>query len=439
MRRAIRHGHRLGINELFLHRAALRVVDLMGDTYPELLERRALIEDITRQEEERFRRTLDRGLSIIAENAQWDVASDGKRLLPGATAFKLYDTYGIPPGLHRRHGRDAQAAVGRRGLRDRDGGAAHQSPAQSAFKGGGAKDAAWTAGDATRAVLERTGEAVFRGYDRTSLNTQLLALFDDARAEVPSLSAGHTGFALLRETPFYLEAGGQVSDVGTISAPRGTARVTGVVRAGQWPRAHAVEVTDGTLAARDLVTAEVSVDTRDATRRNHTATHLLHAALRQVLGAHVKQAGSLVAPDRLRFDFAHFSAVTREQWLEIEAIVNARILENITVTTEVKDTEAAIAAGAMALFGEKDGDKVRVVSVPGFSTELCGGTHVGATGEIGLFAIASESGVAAGVRRIDGATGAGRARPDPSGPRRRSSARCPACFDHRPWPARRSA
>ena len=265
----------------------------------------------------------------------------------------------------------------------------------------------------------------------------MLAVFDDSRAEVPSLAAGQTGFVALRETPFYLEAGGQVSDVGTITAPGGTARVTGVVRAGQWPRAHAVEVTEGALAARDLVTAEVSVETRDATRRNHTATHLLHAALRQVLGPHVKQAGSLVAPDRLRFDFAHFSAVTREQWLEIEAIVNARILENTAVTTEVKNTEEAIAAGAMALFGEKYGDTVRVVSVPGFSTELCGGTHVRATGDIGLFAIASESGVAAGVRRIEATTGAQSlrdfqaARDDARRARRRAQRRA--------GPARRSA
>jgi alanyl-tRNA synthetase len=222
---------------------------------------------------------------------------------------------------------------------------------------------------------------------------------------VPSLNAGQNGYVALTETPFYLEAGGQVSDVGTIAGPRGEARVTAIVRTGNWPRLHGVHVTSGELSRRDLVTADVSSALRDATRRNHTATHLLHAALRQVLGQHVKQAGSLVAPDRLRFDFVHVSAVTREQSLEIERIVNEQILRNTPVQTDVKNTQEAIAAGAMALFGEKYGDHVRVVSVPGFSLELCGGTHVRATGDIGLFAIVSEGGVAAGVRRIEAITG----------------------------------
>jgi len=222
---------------------------------------------------------------------------------------------------------------------------------------------------------------------------------------VPSLIAGQDGYVALTETPFYLEAGGQVSDAGTIAGPRGEARVTAIVRTGNWPRLHGVHVTSGELLRRDLVSAEVSAALRDATRRNHTATHLLHAALRQVLGQHVKQAGSLVAPDRLRFDFVHVSAVTREQLLEIERIVNEQILRNTAVQTDVKNTQEAIAAGAMALFGEKYGDHVRVVSVPGFSVELCGGTHVRATGDIGLFAIVSEGGVAAGVRRIEAITG----------------------------------
>jgi alanyl-tRNA synthetase len=403
MRRAMRHGKHLGFREPFIFSLVDTMVAEFGGAYPDLVTNRDSIARVIRSEEERFDAVLTDGLPRLEEVLDQAAAAGGT--VPGDAAFKLYDTFGIPRDF-------IEDLVEARKLRlDVDGFDAAMNAqrtkarAQSAFKGGAAKDAAWTASDATRAVLEETGEAVFRGYDRTSLDTQILALFDDARAEVPSLAAGRTGFAVLRETPFYLEAGGQVSDVGTISAPGGAARVTSVIRAGQWPRAHVVEVMHGTLTARDLVTADVSVDTRDATRRNHTATHLLHAALRQVLGSHVKQAGSLVAPDRLRFDFAHFSAVTREQWLEIEAIVNARILENITVTTEVKDTETAIAAGAMALFGEKYGDRVRVVSVPGFSTELCGGTHVRATGDIGLFAIASESGVAAGVRRIEATTG----------------------------------
>jgi alanyl-tRNA synthetase len=277
--------------------------------------------------------------------------------------------------------------------------------AKSAFKGVDAKDAAWTVSDAVGAELESTGDRAFRGYETTTVNAQILALFTRDRQEVQSLAAGQDGFVALAETPFYLEAGGQVSDVGTIAGPRGEARVNAVVRTGSWPRLHGVHVTQGELTRRDIVTADVTSALRDATRRNHTATHLLHAALRQVLGPHVKQAGSLVAPDRLRFDFVHVSAVTREQSLEIERIVNEQILRNTPVQTDVKNTQEAIAAGAMALFGEKYGDRVRVVSIPDFSVELCGGTHVRATGDIGLFVIVAEGGVAAGVRRIEAITG----------------------------------
>jgi alanyl-tRNA synthetase len=262
-----------------------------------------------------------------------------------------------------------------------------------------------TISDNVRAVLEATKDQAFRGYDSTTLNTQALLLFDADRNETAALGEGQDGFVVLAETPFYLEAGGQVSDVGALSGTWGEAAVTGVVRVGTWPRFHAVHVSKGTLKPRDFVDASVAVDVRDATRRNHTATHLLHAALRTVLGPHVKQAGSLVAPDRLRFDFVHFTAVTPEQLLEIERIVNEQVLKNTPVQTEVKNTQEAIAAGAMALFGEKYGDRVRVVSIPGFSTELCGGTHVRATGDIGLFVIVSEGGVAAGTRRIEAITG----------------------------------
>jgi alanyl-tRNA synthetase len=404
MRRAMRHGKHLGIAEPFLYSLVDTMVAEFGGAYPELVVNRDSIAKVIRSEEERFDAVLTDGLPKLEDVLDEAAAAGG--VVAGEAAFRLYDTFGIPRDFIEDMIETRKLTLDVDGFDAAMASQRSKARAQSAFKGGVAKDAAWTAGDATRAALDETGDAVFRGYDRTSLNTQVLGVFDEARSEVPSLAAGRTGFVMLRETPFYLEAGGQVSDVGTISAPGGTARVTGVVRAGQWPRAHAVEVTQGTLSARDLVTADVSADTRDATRRNHTATHLLHAALRQVLGAHVKQAGSLVAPDRLRFDFVHFSAVTREQWLEIEAIVNAKILDNTTVTTEVKNTEEAIAAGAMALFGEKYGDSVRVVSVPGFSTELCGGTHVRATGDIGLFAIVSESGVAAGVRRIEATTGA---------------------------------
>jgi alanyl-tRNA synthetase len=404
MRRAMRHGKRLGIAEPFLHTLVDTMVQEFGEAYPELKSGRDAAVRLIRSEEERFTAVLTEGLPRLEEVL--DRAAAGNRIVPGEAAFKLYDTYGLPRDF-------IEDTIENRGLTiDKDGferameAQRDKARAKSTFKGGAAPDAAaWSASDAVRQELERVGDDVFRGYDSTELNTQILAIFDGARQEVESLSAGQEGFVALAATPFYLEAGGQVSDDGTIVGPQGEAQVSALVRAGAWPRLHAVTVSSGTLERRDLVTAVVAGAVRDATRRNHTATHLLHAALRKVLGPHVKQAGSLVAPDRLRFDFVHFSAVTREQQLKLEQIVNDQILKNTAVQTEVKDTQEAIAAGAMALFGEKYGDKVRVVSIPGFSQELCGGTHVRATGDIGLFAIVSEGGVAAGVRRIEAITG----------------------------------
>jgi len=403
MRRAMRHGKQLGLQEPFLHTMVDTMVREFGDAYPELKTGRDILAQVIRTEEERFDAVLTSGLPRLEEIL--DKAAAGNGRVPGDAAFKLYDTHGVPRDFIEDMIETRKLRLDQEGFERAMEAQREKARAKSAFKGAGAKDATWTASDAVRTELESTGDKAFRGYETTKINTQISAIFNGERQEVPSLIAGQDGYVALTETPFYLEAGGQVSDAGTIAGPRGEARVTAVVRTGNWPRLHGVHVTSGELSRRDLVSAEVSAALRDATRRNHTATHLLHAALRQVLGQHVKQAGSLVAPDRLRFDFVHVSAVTREQLLEIERIVNEQILRNTAVQTDVKNTQEAIAAGAMALFGEKYGDHVRVVSVPGFSVELCGGTHVRATGDIGLFAIVSEGGVAAGVRRIEAITG----------------------------------
>jgi alanyl-tRNA synthetase len=402
MRRAMRHGKRLGMTQPFLHTLVDTLVGQFGGAYPELAAGRDAVVQVIRSEEERFDAVLTGGLPRLEDVLDRAAAAGG--IVPGDAAFRLYDTYGIPRDFIEDMVEDRKLTLDRDGFERAMEGQREKARAGSAFKGG-AREAAWQLDDDLRRELEAAGEQVFRGYDRTTVNTQVLALFDADRRGVERLTSGEHGFVALRETPFYVEAGGQVSDAGQIAGPLGTAAVTSVVRATGWPRLHGVDVVNGTLSARDLVTAEVTGAVRDATRRNHTATHLLHAALRQVLGPHVKQSGSLVAPDRLRFDFVHFSPITREQMLEIERIVNVEVLRNTPVHTEVKATQEAIAAGAMALFGEKYGDTVRVVSVPGFSTELCGGTHVSATGDIGLFAIVAESGVAAGVRRVEAITG----------------------------------
>jgi alanyl-tRNA synthetase len=402
MRRAMRHGRRLGVTSPFLHTLVDTIVAEFGDAYPELTANRDTVVEVIRSEEERFDAVLTGGLPRLEEALDRAAAGDG--VVAGDVAFRLYDTYGLPRDFIEDMIDDRKLRLDREGFERELARQREQARARSAFKGGPSPDAAWVASDDTRETLERAGD-IFRGYEVTTVTTRILALFDRHRHEVDALVEGQEGYVALAETPFYVEAGGQVSDVGTIAGPGGTAHVTSLLRAGNWPRLHAVRVTEGTLDRLALVTAAVDVDTRDATRRNHTATHLLHAALRQVLGPHVKQAGSLVAPDRLRFDFVHFAALTPEQIAEIERLVNVHILKNTTVLTEVKPTQEAMAAGAMALFGEKYGETVRVVSIPGFSMELCGGTHVRATGDIGLFAIVSEVGIAAGVRRIEAITG----------------------------------
>jgi len=402
MRRAMRHGKRLGATDPMLHSLADTVIGEFGDAYPELRAGRDAIVQVIRSEEERFDAVLTGGLPRLDEVL--DRAASGNGIVPGDAAFRLYDTYGVPEDFIVDMIEDRKLTLDREGFTRAMEGQKEKGRAKSAFKGG-PQASAWTASEDIEQQLTTVGENVFRGYDLVSLNTQVVALFDADHRGTSELPSGSSGFVALAETPFYLESGGQVSDGGTITGPEGEADVTAVLRVPNWPRLHAVRVRKGVLRPRDLVTADVAATVRDATRRNHTATHLLHTALRQVLGPHVKQSGSLVAPERLRFDFVHFSAILPEQLREIERIVNEQILQNTPVLTEVKATQEAMASGAMALFGEKYGDRVRVVSIPGFSLELCGGTHVRATGDIGLFAILSESGVAAGVRRIEAITG----------------------------------
>ncbi|HVH25807.1 MAG TPA: alanine--tRNA ligase [Vicinamibacterales bacterium] len=409
MRRAMRHGKHLGLTEPFLHRMVDVIAGDMGDAYPDIRTNREVIEKTILAEEDRFEAVLTQGLPRLEAEIQKALGS-AERTLPGEAAFRLYDTFGVPFDFIEDTAATQGVGVDREAYERAMEGQRDRARAGSAFGGGRKEDEFADIADESVKQLAAAGDQ-FDGYASTRLTgVQILSLFDAARRPVDRLSAGETGYAALARTPFYLEAGGQVSDAGRIvNEANGTgAVVEGLVRIRPGlPRAHRVRVESGALTVRDVVTAEVDVDTRDATRRNHTATHLLHAALRKVLGPHVKQAGSLVAPDRLRFDFFHFQAVSRDELDRIERIVNSQIVRNTPVQTEVQSTNDAIAAGAMALFGEKYGDRVRVVSVPGFSMELCGGTHVSATGDIGFFVIVSEGGVAAGVRRIEALTGAG--------------------------------
>ena len=404
MRRAMRHGNKLGLTEPFLYRLVDVLVTQMGDAYPEVRSGQDYVKKVVHSEEERFESLLVTGLPRLEELL--DRSAPGP--VAGDEVFRLYDSYGLPYDFIEDVAAQRSLALDQPGFNQAMEAQKTRARASSGF-GGAAAVASFTVGDQTRRSLEQAGDN-FDGYRSTGLTgIQVVAVMDADGRETAAIGEGAIGYVALAMTPFYVEAGGQVSDAGRLAASNGSADaiVEGMARGGShWPRLHRVRVTSGSLKGRDLVDAHVDVALRDATRRNHTATHLLHAALRQVLGPHVKQAGSLVTPDRLRFDFVHFAGLSPEEVTEVERIVNEQVFKNTQVETEVRSTKEAMAAGAMALFGEKYGDKVRVVAVPGFSLELCGGTHVRATGDIGPFVIVEEGGIAAGVRRIEAITGA---------------------------------
>ncbi len=396
MRRAIRHGHRLGIEDLFLHRVAMAVVDGMGSAYPELVERRELIEKVCAQEEERFRLTLTRGLSLLAENSDWHQGPAGKRILPGNIAFELSATYGFPLDLVEVIGAEDGFTV------DYDG---YESAKDShKLRSGAGRIGEEAAAPGYRDILEARGKTEFTGYDRLTDDAVVLGIVVDG-ASVQSLSAGQEGDIVLSRTPFYGESGGQVGDTGRLTAAGAEATVTDVTRPLPGLFAHRVRVAGGTFRAGDPITATVDGDRRKDIARHHTATHLLHLAIRRVLGPHATQKGSRVAPDSLRFDFTHFEALPDAQLRDIERIVAELVIDNYPVETTVTSLQDARATGAMALFEENYGDRVRLVDVGGQSRELCGGTHASRSGDVGPFFIVSEGGVAAGVRRIEAVCG----------------------------------
>jgi len=404
MRRAMRHGKKLGFREPLLHTFVDVIVREMSPAYPELKTNRDTVVRVVRSEEERFDAVLTAGLPRLEESLERAAASGG--VMSGDDAFRLYDSLGVPLDFMEDLASQRHITIDREGYERAMEGQRVKARAGSTFKEA-EKALALSMPPELERALEQAGDT-FEGYEATSVaGVPVVALFDESGRSLDELPAGAKGYLALARTPFYVEAGGQVSDTGRITGANGAeAVVERIVRQGaSRPRLHLVRVVSGSLRRGQIVTAEVAAEVRDATRRNHTATHLLHAALRQVLGTHVKQAGSLVAPDRLRFDFVHVAAIPRDQIEKIECIVNEQIYRNTPVQTDVRSTEEAIAGGAMALFGEKYGDRVRVVSVPGFSMELCGGTHVRATGDIGFFLVTEESGIAAGVRRIEAITG----------------------------------
>ena len=393
IRRAVRHGNKLGATGAFFYKMLQPLIDVMGQAYPELEAQKVRIEAQLLKEEEQFAKTLEQGLKLL----EGELANLKGSVIPGEVVFKLYDTYGFPADLTADIARERDLTIDEAGF-----------DVEMAAQRQRARDAGKFAID-YNSIVKVEGETQFDGYDATQGQGQIIAIYKDGEP-VDEVVEGDEALIVLNQTPFYAESGGQIGDTGIFKNDTGIFEVQDTKKSGG-AFVHQGIVTMGSLKAAQSVEAIVKADLRDATARNHSATHLLHAALRQVLGEHVQQKGSLVASEVLRFDFANDQPVSFEQLQEIERIVNAEVIANTAVSTELLNIEAAKEKGAMMLFGEKYGDEVRVLAMgttkdeKNFSIELCGGIHVKRTGDIGLFKITSEGGVAAGVRRIEAVTG----------------------------------
>jgi alanyl-tRNA synthetase len=388
VRRAIRHGYKLGRKQPFFHRIVEDLDRAMGDAYPELRREKARVAAVLKQEEERFAETLENGMHVL-ESA----LASGEKLLDGETAFRLYDTFGFPVDLTADICRERGVMLDMAGFEAAMQAQRERARAASKF--------------AAAAGLEYAGgRTEFHGYDTLSLKGRVVALYKEG-AQVPVLNAGESGVVVLDKTPFYAESGGQVGDRGELVGPAGTFAVEDTQKVQAEVFGHHGTQKTGVLREGDEVGAQVDTATRRRAMWNHSATHLMHSALRKVLGTHVQQKGSLVDANRTRFDFSHNAPMTEAEIREVERQVNDAIRRNLEVSARVMKFDEAIKAGALAFFGDKYGDEVRVLGMGDVSTELCGGTHVRRTGDIGFFKIVSESGVAAGVRRVEATTGEG--------------------------------
>ncbi|MGH8477347.1 MAG: alanine--tRNA ligase, partial [Methylococcales bacterium] len=389
IRRAIRYGYQLGIKHRFFHQLVAPLVGEMGEAFPELIEHRAQAERVLLKEENRFAETLEQGMKIL-ENCVLHLTGSE---IPGDTVFQLYDTYGFPVDLTADFAREHGLGIDLAGFEVAMEAQRNRARVASRFQSGTGTDA-----------LDVEGQTEFVGYHDLCMSSKLVALLKDGQP-VTRLKGEEPGVVVLERTPFYAESGGQVGDQGRIYTHSGEFRVIDTQKQRQGIYLHSGHLVSGTLQTGDLCQAEVDGSIRQATALNHSATHLLHAALRNVLGHHVTQKGSLVDAERLRFDFSHFQPLTSDQLQQIEGLVNEEIRKNSLVTADIMHKDEAMQQGAMALFGEKYGKKVRVLKIGDFSTELCGGTHVHRSGDIGYFKLIGETGVAAGVRRIEAVTG----------------------------------
>ena len=398
MRRAVRFGRSLGLERPFLSEITAEVVKNMKGAYPHLSESEDLLAKVVYNEEERFRETLDNGLSMLNTEIE-RLQNESSTSVPGEFIFKLYDTYGFPVDIVRdialEQGFDIDEPGFIKSMEEQ------RNQSKKSWKGGSM--AVMSAG--VKKLVDEGHKAVFVGYKTHRTDSNINGLLDHAGESVLKAIQGESVSIFCPETPFYAEAGGQVGDQGTITGPNGKAKVLDTVVAADGIILHEAEITEGSLSIDDKVELKVLEGRRQRIASNHSATHVLHAAMKSVLGDHVKQSGSLVTPERLRFDFTHFSPITQEELGTIENLANEEIRANTQLNTEMLEKEEAIKSGAVALFGEKYGDKVRVISIGNFSKELCGGTHVRATGEIGLLKITAETSIAAGVRRIEAVTG----------------------------------